>query len=533
VSASRQLGLLVTNSLFGGGKRRKNVVGAPSHPCDGLRGGNIMLSVSSRVANPRTTSDYRYFSPNYATTWNEPRHSLAIGLRTLISLAPMLGHRLDDRQSVAKGQASALALRFAEESEWSLPKQAGIGDFFVAPLDILPYRRDGRMRFQLLELNGTGIGGLTNMPGPVVEDILASIAEIGDLCDGVAPLVVVASSGREVSTDVKPSHLLHEKLLFVDRIAGVLEQRFGECEILSFDQLEAMGGWPDGSRPAVVLGYSRELVERSVVAAGAPWLFGRKIAALVNDRCLYNLQTAHGALDSRAFLPANRCFAAGADKAVAYRHVNSYGARSGFTGIGGRIDFDVCHCVESLFETVLKRLSRGEQLVIKPSGTGHGDGIEFFFGDEDKDLIADRISRSINIVRDRYGRGAGYPYTVTEYLDAEVIRSGDHPLRGSKFELRVVVYRKGRMLRAVPSIAKVAPERWDPAHPTRGALINNVSASIRGGKSAGADHILPLCHPETMKTLGLDEELLLRLCQWATGYVAHVLAENWTGAGMR
>jgi len=58
----------------------------------------------------------------------------------------------------------------------------------------------------------------------------------------------------------------------------------------------------------------------------------------------------------------------------------------------------------------------------------------------------------------------------------------------------------------VPSIAKVAPEIWDPVHPTRAALINNISASVRGGKTSGADHVLPLCAPETLRTLDLDVE---------------------------
>ena len=485
-----------------------------------------MYSMSSNLADQRTATDYRHHQPRHPSVWNDRRHGLSIDLRTLIGLAPMLGHRLDDRQAVARRQASVLALRFVQESERPLPAGTRIRDFFVAPLDILPYRREGRLQFQLLELNGTGIGGITNMPGSLVEDILELIAEIGTLCDGAAPLVVVASSGREVAADIKPSRLLHEKLLFVDRIAGALERQFGDCEILSLDQLTANGGWQDGSRPAVLLGYSRELVEHSDVGGGVPRLYGRDIAAAVNDRFLYNLQTAHGALNSRAFLAANGCYAAGADKAEAYRHVNSFGARNGFDGISDPIRFDVCHDAESLLETVLARLSRGEQLVMKPSGTGHGDGIEFFFGGEDKDLVASRISRSIGVVGERYGRGAGYPYTVTEYLDAEVIRRPDHALRGSKFELRVVVYRKGRMLHAIPSIAKVAPEKWDPAHPTRGALINNVSASIRGGKTSGADHVLPLCRRETLQTLGLDENVLLELCRWATAYVAHVLAET-------
>jgi hypothetical protein len=482
-----------------------------------------MLSLSSNLAEQRAATDHHHFPPKHASVSNSRRLGLSIGLPTLIGLAPMLGHRLDDRRTIANSQASALALRFARESEEPLPAPTRIRDFFVAPLDILPYRRGGRLQFQLLELNGTGIGGITNMPGPLVEDILESIAEIGNLCDGAAPVVVVASSGRELAADLKPSHLLHEKLLFVDRIADALERRFGDCEILSLDQLTANDGWLSSSRPAVLLGYSRELVERAAVVGGVPRLYGRDIAAVVNDRFLHNLQTAYGALDSRAFLAANSCYAAGADKAEAYRHVNSFDAQSEPNGIGGSIRFDVCGDRASLLETVLTRLARGEQLVIKPSGTGHGDGIEFFFGDEDKDLVASRIDRSLGVVRERYGRGVGYPYTVTEYLDAEVIRSVNHPLRGRKFELRIVVYRRGRMLHAVPSIAKVAPETWDPTHPTRGALINNVSASIRSGKTGGANHVLPLCHPKTLETLGLDEDVLSRLCRWATAYVAHVL----------
>lgn len=491
-----------------------------------------MLSLSSNLAAQRTVARRRSL-PLPPPHWTERQNGLSLNLRTLIGLAPMLGHRLDDRQSVAKGQAAALAMRFARESERPLPAGTGICDFFVAPLDILPYRREGRLQFQLLELNGTGIGGITNMPGPLVEDILDSIAEIGILCDGPAPLVVVASSGREVATDIKPSRLLHEKLLFVDRIAGMLDRRFGDCNVLTLDQLTANGGWLDRCRPTVLLGYSRELVERSDVVGGVPRLYGRDIAAVVNDRFLYNLQTACGALSPGAFLAANSCYAAGADKAEAYRHVNSFDARNGFDGISEPIRFDVCRDAESLLDTVCARLSRGEQLVIKPSGTGHGDGIEFFFGCEGKDLVASQISRSLAVVGERYGRGAGYPYTVTEYLDAEVIRKPDHPLQGSKFELRVVVYRKGRMLHATPSIAKVAPERWDPMHPTRGALINNVSASIRGGKTSGADHVLPLCRRETLETLGLDDDMLMKLCRWATAYVAHVLAETRSELEMR
>ena len=275
----------------------------------------------------------------------------------------------------------------------------------------------------------------------------------------------------------------------------------------------------------MVLGYTRELVSHTDVIVGTPRLFGRRVAAIVNDRFLYNLTAAYGALDAGAFLAANRCYEAGADKAAAYRHVNSFAARNSFDEVVAAIHFDVCKDAESLTEIVRDRLSRGEQIVVKPSGTGHGDGIEFFFGDEEAEVIRERLGRSLAVVRERYGQGAGFPYTVTEYLDAEVIRTPGHALQGCKYELRIVVYRRGSMLRAVPSIAKVAPEVWDASNPTRGSLINNISASVRQGKTGGTDHLLPLCLPETLSILELDEDILTKLCRWGTGYVAHVLRD--------
>jgi len=57
----------------------------------------------------------------------------------------------------------------------------------------------------------------------------------------------------------------------------------------------------------------------------------------------------------------------------------------------------------------------------------------------------------------------------------------------------------------------VAPEVWDASNPTRGSLINNISASVRGGKTGGTDHLLPLCLPETLSILDLDEDILTKL----------------------
>jgi hypothetical protein len=449
---------------------------------------------------------------------------LSIGLPTLIGLAPMLGHRLDDRCSVAEQQDAAIARRLIRASETPLPGIARPQDFYVAPLDILPYRRDGQRRFQLLELNGTGIGGLTNMPIEIVEAILETVGEIGAHAVGAAPVVVVASSGSELPEERRPNHLLHEKALFVDCIARSLRARHGDVEILALETLAGVGGWR-ARRPAVVLGYSRDLIKHSVIRSGIPRLFGRDIAAIVNDRFLLNLEAAQGQLNNDAFLAANRCYEAGADKAAAYRLANSFKAGIRFSAIPQPIRFTVADTEDALVTEVRARLAAGELLVIKPSGTGQGDGIEFFLGGEDERRIRDRIARSLATVRQRYGAAAGFPYTVAEYLDADVIDAPQHELHGRKFELRIVVYRHGSTLRALPSIAKVAPEAWDPAHPTRAALINNVSASLRRTGGSGGAHLLPLCSPSALALIGLCEAELAELCSWSTAYVAHILAE--------
>ena len=87
------------------------------------------LSFAERVSPPPGC----FASPNR-------RGGLAIGLPTLIALAPMLGYRLDDRKVVARRQASDLASRFARASEIPFPAEVELQDFFVAPLDILPFR---------------------------------------------------------------------------------------------------------------------------------------------------------------------------------------------------------------------------------------------------------------------------------------------------------------------------------------------------------------------------------------------------------
>jgi hypothetical protein len=84
---------------------------------------------------------------------------------------------------------------------------------------------------------------------------------------------------------------------------------------------------------------------------------------------------------------------------------------------------------------------------------------------------------------------------------------------GRKYELRVVVYRDGDELRAYPSVVKVNRQAFDPKHPTRESLLNNITTSANETSSSGLNFILPLCSKDTLDTLGISElELQVGCC---------------------
>lgn len=406
--------------------------------------------------------------------------------------------------------------------------------FFVAPLDLLVHRDPwGRPRFQVAELNGTGIGGLTNMTEPAVDSVLRAFSEVPEVLpvsdEGSPPLVVIASSGRENRASPRVNRLFYEKILYADAIARGFASLGERCDILGWDQVARMGTWtPD--RPTVVLGHLRELAEAITCDAfGRLRLFGSPVSATVNDRfCMNLVKRFDNRIDLDRWFTANRCFVAGADKATAYDLFNRHNATlppDSSPLVDRAIPFARARTRVELVETVLAWVRAGRRTVIKPMATGLGHGIEFFLdAGEPTEAIVSRVDRSLAFVQDHYDyQGGGLPYTVCEYLDSAVVDDPSHDLHGHKFELRVVVYRDGDRLRPFPSIAKVSASRFDAASVDRGMLINNVTASSSATARPGREYVLPLANEKTLATLGIEESELAELCRFCTGYVASVL----------
>lgn len=454
-------------------------------------------------------------------------NSLHVSLETILAASPLLGHELEDRSSIRLSQDRDLYELLIEQTAHPLRSRSQRNLFCVAPLDILVSEADGRKRFHLLELNGTGIGGISNMPDAIVQCVMDSLSECSGMYNNPDGLVLLAVSGKESAENPRLNRLMHEKLLFVEAMREGLTGRFGSCDVASVSQLAAQVDEPRMARPTVVIGYMKDLMEAlKIDEHGRLWMHGRPVMGAVNDRfCRNVMQRFDEQVDLNLLKTFNRCFAAGSDKGIAYGLLDEYVHEHPHPSLPDDVLFAHAGSRDQLIDTVLDWLRLGRQVVIKPHGTGLGHGIEFFFSREEPfDDVIDRIDRSLNQTEEYYGvRGGALPYTVCEYVDACTLSEPGHPLDGHKYELRVAVYRDGDVLRAMPSIAKVARERVEADGFVRRALINNITASGDTGKVCGTDYMLPLCNWRTLELLDLTEDHLHDLCEFATGYVSHVL----------
>ena len=453
--------------------------------------------------------------------------SLQIAMDTLIATAPMISHELEDRSRIRDFQNQEIGELLGERTSSRLRNSTQRDLFCVAPLDILVSEQNGRKQFHLLELNGTGIGGLSNLPDFTSATILRSLSESCSSFQDPNGVVLMAVSGKESVSAPRLNRLMHEKLLFVDAIRAGLQRSFGRGEVRCLGQLEGESTATQFPRPTVVLGYIKDLLGALEVRSdGGLSLMGRSVMGAVNDRfCANVLQQFPGKVDLSRLVTLNRCFAAGSDKGIAYGLLDEFVQSHPHPSFPSQVHYDHAAHRDQLIATVFEWLHKGRKAVIKPHGTGLGHGIEFFFSSsEPPDDIIARIDRSLDQTSEYYGiAGGALPYTICEYVDASTVAAQEHPLYGHKFELRIVVYRDGNSLRAFPSIAKVARERADGGTSVRRSLINNVTASGDTDKVRGTDYVLPLCNTRTLQTLGLSPADLQHLCQMSTCYVRHIL----------
>jgi hypothetical protein len=453
-----------------------------------------------------------------------------ISLETLVGAAPMLGHLLEDRSAIRDRQDWNLLQRLQADTSTPLRDESQQDLFCVAPLDVLVTQAEQRRQYHVIEINGTGIGGLTNLTGDAVSCVLDGLCQMAERLPDAAPLVLIASSGKESAASPRLNKLLHEKILYAEAMKRGFEFSGRPARVATMAQAMKDPTILQSAQPVILLGYMKEFLDQlECDDEGVLTLQGRQVNAAVNDRfCLNVVHRFGNRVDLNRFQTMNRAFLAGADKGIAYALLNEFTAKHPqHACLPSEVSFARVQNRDELIATVQRWRRQGRRPVIKPQGTGLGHGIEMFLdAKESDDHVIRRIDGSLKLTEEQYGmRGGAFPYTVCEFLDTCTIAS-QHPLAGHKYELRIVVYRDGMQLKAFPSIVKIASEKYDAAQPSPLSLINNITASAQAKQASGAEFMLPLCNAETLALLGMSEAELRPLCRAATRFLRHVLDQT-------
>ena len=213
-----------------------------------------------------------------------------LSFETVVAASPMLGHRLENRSSIRTRQDTTLLERWQEASTLPLRSAAQQDAFVVAPLDVLVSREQGKAQFHIIELNGTGIGGVSNMPESVVAAVAASLRRVARSCWEPDSVLLLPVSGKECEESPRLNKLIHEKLIFAEAMQAGLADVGGDADIVTLAGLDSGNqGFREGVS-TVVIGYIKDFLDAcEVTLDGVVTLHGRRVVGAVNDRFCLNL----------------------------------------------------------------------------------------------------------------------------------------------------------------------------------------------------------------------------------------------------
>jgi hypothetical protein len=457
-----------------------------------------------------------------------------IDMTTLIEASPLLGHRLEDRTRLRLAQEEALGHWFMDAGKSSVNGwEAHQQGFSFGCIDFLVELTETGRRFIPIEFNGTGTGGITNILGAAfqelseeLEDLTSHLPNHTSQNDG-SPIILMPY--------YHPSRLIFEKILLGQALKTGFQQHLGAASLTGLTQFLEHPDWTP--EPLVLIAPLKDLMNTLVVDRdlGQITLCGRPVVASFHDVFLQNfldqVKTSPSVdfeLLLKHFLPINSFYPVCSDKSLINPLFNRFFSQWQHPSLPNAfpkaIVFQPCHTEEKLIESIYQKCLKGEKCLIKPHGGGIGTGIEFFMTPHTQDEIKQKIHASQAAMLKTYGdTSKAYPYTLCDFIDAATIQKSNHPLKGHKFELRVVVYRRQNWIKAFPTHVKISAEAYDPSINSKTMLMNNHVGGSDPRHSA--QFRLPLCNRETLSILDVSEEEMLAICQMSTAFVANLFSQ--------
>jgi len=318
----------------------------------------------------------------------------------------------------------------------------------------------------------------------------------------------------------------------------------------------------------VLLGYTRDIVESCNIVNGQPYLFGRRINGIINDRTAFSLSKAENKkLNYKKVHIMNVNFEEGSDKyAIALArekfHASTESKLLPTLARDRGFVYDVCGLDKSYnFQSneedlasiselndndlaayrmryfrgiteqdgingIMKALDDFKNLglkpLYKPSGTGQSKGIIAYKTGESNEDFKRRFCENINKLKKEYGKGPGYPYFVMPTLSLA------RTIQGEVYDLRFSIYRKinctgNSTIHTIPLILKKSYEKLTDKSMENDFIPTNVNFSIIKTGRPGTDFIVPLCREDSLKQAKLTKDQVKSMCLYFSAFQCWLL----------
>jgi hypothetical protein len=452
-----------------------------------------------------------------------------LSIETLLATQEIIngGPLLEDRRHVRRDQdPSLLPARIVDPDSVGGIEVSGAHGFQYGSVDLLPYCEEGRRVFQVLEFNGCGTRGITNLPVNVLEALLQGFSGATAVLRGDSPLIAFVVNG--------PNRLRHERVLLAQALQEGLAQSHGQACLAHISDAMHPSERVRDDGPVVAIGSGDAMRRLTQAKDGTLRLLDRRVDAATHDIfCQHLVDRFNGGLAPGSFCPINMTYALSANKDRAYALYNAFlldeaGRGEASSDLFRPVSYRVAANKDELSQVIATELATGRGLVLKPHAAGCARGIQFLLPPLQPSEVEARIERSLKEATAWQTPGGpfprpAFPYVICDFVDSLTIQQPSHPYHGHKYELRFIVYRQGARLRVFPSICKVSGWRYEPSSPDDRALLNTVGLSGEIDSSKPNDHALPLCNARTLALIDLDADMLATLSDWVGRFVAFAI----------
>jgi hypothetical protein len=446
-----------------------------------------------------------------------------LNLSSLIEVSPLLGFPFGRNDEIRSKQNISLALDIQKNTSVKILDNLR-KNFYFGTLDFISYKTQNKRKFKLLEFSGTGSGGTSAISLFAFNTILHQLTGISDYIYESKPLILLAYTDSQSLNSSLPRKFIYERFFFAQAIKTSLQNKYRSASIATLPEI-VNSNQLNYHSPLIIIGFMKDFMKHIKYEKDGLKFKGHKITAILNDSLCNAIFNHYDIIDSHnnVYL-LNEIFRLSGNKGQVYKLNNELIKNNSDFILSSKTDFTYCYDQNELIQKTYELCKSGKQIVIKPLGGAVGMGIDFFLSQLTKKEISIRVQKSIKEIKGFLGPHSKiFPYTISEYIDYDKIDNIHHPLNGYKYELRIVVYIDGNVIKAFPSLVRVAGEVYNPNNFSKHMLFSYASLADSKITVPKQNFMLPLSNFDTLNLIDLSPEELEKLCLYSTHFIQYAI----------